>query len=495
MTRIDPSSDARVDSRHFMGRLQGWGHGRGRASAGRGRRPAPAADEPRQGHLPRDGHDQGRGDRLLHARSRRSDPARRRPAGDAQALGRRRRHRRAARASRSSRRTSSAVRRTGCTGRRSSTRTGAKDYPLIERRARPSSTSRRSRASSCTCRSGGSTRDGGARQPRPPRARPRSRPGRRARRVRRGRALGARHPRTDMGLEPLPGDERQQGHPPVRGARRRRRRATRSSAVAHELARAIEADHPDLVVSEHDEGPARRAGCSSTGARTTATRRRSRRTRCAAGPRPTVAAPRTWEELDDPDLAHLAFDEVLERAERHGDPMAPLGFHAGGRGARTGRSRRTSPSARPGDTPEPVPVGRRRGDAGRRRARPFVIQEHHATALHWDLRLERDGVLVSWAVPKRRPARRRSATTSRCRPRTTRWSTPTFEGTIPKGEYGAGIDDDLGRRARTSSRSGATTRSSSTLDGQPGGPLGRVRLALIRTDGRGREVAAGCCTA
>jgi len=55
-------------------------------------------------------------------------------------------------------------------------------------------------------------------------------------------------------------------------------------------------------------------------------------------------------------------------------------------------------------TPEPVPE-RRPAEGG---DDTFVIQQHHARSLHWDLRLERGGVLVSWAVPRgvpRDPAR------------------------------------------------------------------------------------------
>ncbi|MBV8217983.1 MAG: DNA ligase D [Solirubrobacterales bacterium] len=83
------------------------------------------------------------------------------------------------------------------------------------------------------------------------------------------------------------------------------------------------------------------------------------------------------------------------------------------------------------ETSEPA-GGDREADGHR-----FVVQEHHATRLHWDLRLEHDGVLASWAIPNGIPAD----------PKDNRLAVRTedhpleyleFHGEIPKGQYGAG---------------------------------------------------------
>ncbi|MGV0577465.1 ATP-dependent DNA ligase [Mycolicibacterium elephantis] len=194
---------------------------------------------------------------------------------------------------------------------------------------------------------------------------------------------------------------------------------------------------------------------------------------------PTVAAPRTWEEIEDPELRHLDFGEVLDRVDEMGDLLAELdeAVPVADR-LTTYRSMRD-----PAKTPEPVPVKPpKAGDNNR-----FVIQEHHARRLHYDLRLERDGVLVSWAIPKNlpdTPSVNHLAVHTEDHP----LEYLTFHGEIPKGEYGGGkmIIWDTG-----------TYETEKFNDVPPDGPAKggeviitlhgekiRGRYALIQTDGK-----------
>ncbi len=251
--------------------------------------------------------------------------------------------------------------------------------------------------------------------------------------------------------------------------------------VARKVAVQLEQSMPDLVTAtmtrELRAGKVFVDWSQNSGSKTTVAPY-SLRGRAA----PTVAAPRTWEELDDPELRQLRFDEVVARAEREGDLLAGLDdVEIVEDRLSTYRSMRD-----PARTPEPVPAVEPQAGHGS----SFVIQEHHATALHYDFRLERDGVLVSWAVPKNlpmEPSVNHLAVHTEDHP----LEYGTFEGTIPKGEYGAGevtiwdsgtydTEKFIDPRDDSASDGGAKGEVIVTLHGK------RIsgRYALIRTGGK-----------
>ncbi|MDF2747237.1 MAG: ligD [Propionibacteriaceae bacterium] len=277
----------------------------------------------------------------------------------------------------------------------------------------------------------------------------------------------------DIGHDPVPVTSGSKGihlYAPLDGSLS----TEQASELARELAVALESEHRDRVISSmkrsQRDGKVFIDWSQNNGAKTTVSPYSMR-----GRERPTVAAPRTWEELASADLGQLSYTEMHSRIAELGDLMVPLADHGPSGSDRLATYRSMRDARR---TPEPVPASSRGEDHD---GQSFVIQEHHARRLHYDFRLERDGVLVSWAVPKAPPTD----------PKINHLAVQTedhpleygsFEGEIPKGEYGGGKVRiwDSGTYRLHKWREGKEVIV--TLFGRPDGGLGGVRkFALIHT--------------
>jgi bifunctional non-homologous end joining protein LigD len=230
---------------------------------------------------------------------------------------------------------------------------------------------------------------------------------------------------------------------------------------AHEIAKLLEKRRPDLVVSTMAKqirtGKVFIDWSQNAEHKSTVTAYSLR----ARTDGPAVSIPLSWKEVEkalrdgDEDAFFPDQDQAVRRAEKSGDLFEPVLTlsqeipddyverlqHISGR-ARAGASspparglgeyRKKRDFARTAEPPPSSPGAKSGGEE-----LMFVIQKHQARRLHYDLRLEMEGVLRSWAVPKGVPTERkekRLAVHVEDHP----MDYARFEGTIPEGNYGAG---------------------------------------------------------
>lgn len=164
-----------------------------------------------------------------------------------------------------------------------------------------------------------------------------------------------------------------------------------------------------------------------------------------------VSMPLRWDELPEIEhSSHYHIRNAVDKAESDGDAWEGIGGYAVTLHTRRGSRRAQGtelPESRHRKTPQQLDEYSRKRDFSRTtepgidfdtgEGNRFVVHRHHATRLHYDLRLEEDGVLKSWAVPKGLPPRpgvKRLAIQTEDHP----LKYLDFEGTIPKNEYGGG---------------------------------------------------------
>lgn len=163
-----------------------------------------------------------------------------------------------------------------------------------------------------------------------------------------------------------------------------------------------------------------------------------------------VSMPLTWEELEQTKKStDWNIDTAVERVLSEGDAWEGINayavpLHTKNKGKKVVKEMGANPKYK---TPETLESYKKKRDF-KRTPEPdaeyaggegsgFVVHRHHATNLHYDLRLEQDGVLKSWAVPRGMPPRpgiKRLAVATEDHP----MKYLTWEGTIPKGQYGGG---------------------------------------------------------